>query len=110
MNFSGEIHIPAPRQSVFDRLRDAPFFASCVEGVGDLAELAPDQYTARLTTRIAYIRFEFDVTVQLVLFPHVVSSTARTLRASASAVNGFWRKLSPGSSIPWWTIASPPWT
>src|SRR2546429_3185071 len=36
---------------------------------------------------------------------HVASSTSRTLRARAAGVNGFWRKLRPGSSIPWWTIA-----
>src|SRR6266566_4352641 len=66
MHFSGEIHVPAPRESVFDRLRDAQFFASCVEGVGALAEIAPNQYSARLTTKVAYIRFDFDVNVQIV--------------------------------------------
>ena len=65
MNFSGEIHVPAPPETVFDRLRDAQFFASCVEGVGELTEIAPDQYTAKLTTRIAYIRFEFEISVIL---------------------------------------------
>ena len=66
MHFSGEIHVPAPRESVFDRLRDAQFFASCVQGVGTLTENATNQYSARLTTRIAYIRFDFDINVQIV--------------------------------------------
>jgi hypothetical protein len=66
MKFSGEITVSAPRDAVFDRLRDAHFFASCVEGVGDLTELSPDRYSAKLVTRIAYIRFEFDVTVDIV--------------------------------------------
>ncbi len=66
MKFSGEISVPAPREAVFDRLRDARFFASCVEGVGGLTEVDPNRYAARLTTRIAYIRFEFDITVDIV--------------------------------------------
>lgn len=66
MKFSGELTVPAPREAVFDRLRDAPFFASCVEGVGQLNETAPDHYAARFATRIAYIRFEFELTVEVV--------------------------------------------
>ena len=58
--------MPAPREAVFDRLRDAPFFASCVDGVGELVEVAPDRYAARFATKIAYIRFEFEVTVNVV--------------------------------------------
>src|SRR5437588_12906009 len=76
MHFSGEIHVPAPRESVFDRLRDAQFFASCVQGVGALTENATNQYSARLTTRIAYIRFDFDINVQIVRAerPHVIEA------------------------------------
>ncbi len=66
MKFTGELTVPAPREAVFDRLRDAPFFASCVEGVGQLKETAPDHYAARFATRIAYIRFEFEITVEVV--------------------------------------------
>lgn len=66
MKFSGNLTIPAPREAVFDRLRDAAFFASCVEGVSQLNETAPDHYAARLATRIAYIRFEFEITVEVV--------------------------------------------
>ena len=36
MNISGEITVAAPRAAVFDKLKDAPFFASCVDGVKDL--------------------------------------------------------------------------
>ena len=74
MKFSGQLSVPAARDAVFDRLRDAPFFASCVEGVGELAEIAPDRYSARFTTKIAYIRFEFEVTVEIVKAerPHLI--------------------------------------
>jgi len=65
MKFSGEISVKAPRAAVFDKLRDARFFASCVEGVRDLAETGPDRYSAVFETRVAYMKFSFKVTVEL---------------------------------------------
>jgi len=66
MKFSGELTVKAPRGKVFDALRDARFFASCVEGVRDLAELAPDRFAAVFDTKVAYMRFSFKVVVELV--------------------------------------------
>src|SRR5581483_11217812 len=40
------------------------FFASCVEGVADLVETDPTHYTATLETKVAYLRFKFQVTVE----------------------------------------------
>src|SRR5437588_3997279 len=65
MKFSGELTVKAPRGKVFDALRDARFFASCVEGVRDLAEIAPDRYEAMLETKVAYMSFRFKVTVEV---------------------------------------------
>ena len=65
MKFTGELIVKAPREAVFDKLKDAPFFASCVEGVGDLKEIAPNRYTALFETRIAYMRFKFEVAVEM---------------------------------------------
>ena len=65
MKFSGELTVKAPRGAVFDALRDARFFASCVEGVRDLAEIAPDRYAAVFETKVAYMKFSFKVTVEL---------------------------------------------
>jgi uncharacterized protein len=65
MKFDGQLAVPAPREVVFDKLKDAPFFASCIEGVKDLVEVSPTQYTAVFETRIAYIKFKFQVTVDL---------------------------------------------
>jgi carbon monoxide dehydrogenase subunit G len=66
MKFSGDLTVKAPREAVFDRFKDAPFFASCLEGVNDLKELTPTQYTAIFQTKIAYIRFKFEVTVEMI--------------------------------------------
>src|SRR5687768_18605740 len=65
MKFTGEIMVKAPREAVFNALKDAHFFASCVEGVQDLTEVDPTHYTAVLETRIAYMKFRFKVNVEL---------------------------------------------
>ena len=50
MKFTGDIYLNAPRAAVFAKLRDARFFASCVEGVQNLHEIDSDHYTAVLDT------------------------------------------------------------
>ena len=65
MKFTGEITIGAPREAVFAKVRDARFFASCVEGVHDLNEIDTDHYTAVLETKVAYLKFKFNVAVEV---------------------------------------------
>jgi carbon monoxide dehydrogenase subunit G len=65
MKFTGVLTVNAPRAAVFDALRDARFFASCVDGVRDLAEIGPDRYSAIFETNVAYMKFTFKVTVEL---------------------------------------------
>ena len=65
MKLTGEITVQAPREAVFKALRDARFFASCVDGVHDLTEVDATHYTAVLETRVAYMKFRFNVTVEL---------------------------------------------
>ena len=77
MKFSGELIVNAPREAVFDKLKDAPFFASCVEGVHDLKELSPTQYTALFDTKIAYIKFKFEVAVELTRAERPVAIAAK---------------------------------
>jgi uncharacterized protein len=66
MKFSGELSVKAPRAEVYKKVRDARFFASCVEGVNDLKETAPDTYAAVFETKVAYMKFRFNVTVTVV--------------------------------------------
>jgi hypothetical protein len=66
MNVSGEITVKAPRAAVFEKLQDAPFFASCVEGVRDLQAVDDRHYTAVMETRVAYMKFTFKVSVEVV--------------------------------------------
>jgi uncharacterized protein len=65
MKVEGVIGVPAPRQAVFERLSDARFFASCVDGVQDLTEIDATHYSATFATKIAYLRFTFKVTVAM---------------------------------------------
>jgi uncharacterized protein len=65
MNVNGEFVVKAPRERIFNALRDARFFASCVEGVQDLTEIDPTHYTATFETKVAYMKFRFKITVEL---------------------------------------------
>ena len=68
MKFDGEITVRAPRDVVFEKLRDARAFASCVDGVSALTEVDGAHYTATLETKIAYMRFKFAVAVEVLRF------------------------------------------
>src|SRR5438067_3840225 len=65
MKFTGDIWLNAPRTVVFAKLRDARFFAACVEGVQDLNEIDADHYTAVFDAKVAYLKFKFNVTVEV---------------------------------------------
>src|ERR1700689_3312456 len=62
MKFSGELTVQAPRAQVYDKVRDARFFASCVDGVSELLETAPDTYAAMFETKVAYMKFKVEGT------------------------------------------------
>jgi carbon monoxide dehydrogenase subunit G len=66
MKFTGDILVEAPREAVYAKVRDARFFASCVDGVQELNEIDPDHYTAVLETKVAYLKFKFNVAVEVV--------------------------------------------
>jgi carbon monoxide dehydrogenase subunit G len=65
LNIAGEITVAAPRDAVFKALSDPPFFASCIEGVRDLEAIDATHFSAVLETRIAYLRFNFKVAVEI---------------------------------------------
>jgi hypothetical protein len=66
MKFTGQLTVKAPRAEVYKAVRDARFFASCVDGVSELIETAPDTYAAVFETKVAYMKFRFKVTVEVV--------------------------------------------
>jgi carbon monoxide dehydrogenase subunit G len=66
MKFTGDISIDAPREAVFAKVQDARFFASCIDGVQSLNEIDATHYTAVMETKVAYLKFKFNVTVEVV--------------------------------------------
>ncbi len=65
MNVSGEFTVKAPREAVFDTIRDPKTFITLVDGVHDLKEIDPTHFEAVFETRIAYLKFRFNVTVEV---------------------------------------------
>ena len=65
MNVSGEFTINAPRERVFDTIRDPRRFITFIDGVQNLKELDPTHYEATFETKVAYLKFKFAVTVEV---------------------------------------------
>ena len=65
MRLTGEITVQAPRETVFDAVRNARLFASCIEGMSELTEIDSTHYTALMETKLSFMRFKFKVTVDL---------------------------------------------
>ena len=65
MNVSGEFTVKAPRDVVFNTLRDASSFVRFVDGVQDLKEIDATHYQAVFETKVAYMKFKFNVTVEV---------------------------------------------
>jgi carbon monoxide dehydrogenase subunit G len=66
MNVSGQFTIKAPRAAVFDTIRDPKSFISLVDGIRDLKEIDPTHYEAVFETKIAYLNFTFNVSVEVI--------------------------------------------
>jgi uncharacterized protein len=65
MKVSGQIRVRASREAVFNALQDAPFFASCIDGVRQLTEIDPQHYDAVLETAVAYMKFRFKLLIEV---------------------------------------------
>ena len=65
MNVTGEFTVNAPREVVFNTLRDPSSFVRFVDGVSDLKEIDPTHYAAVFETKVAYLKFRFNVTVEV---------------------------------------------
>jgi len=66
MKIDGELTVRAPQAAVYDAVQDARFFASCIDGVQDLTEVDPTHFNAVFETKVAYMKFRFKVSVEVV--------------------------------------------
>jgi uncharacterized protein len=96
VKITGEFVVHAPRPLVFDRLNDARFFASCLEGVRDLTEVDATHYTAVLETKVAYIKFKFDIDVK---FLDVVSPSKVVIKAEGAPIGVVGRFSSVATAL-----------
>ena len=64
MIISGEFSIKAQREVVFETIRDPKSFISLVDGLTNLEEIDATHYKAVLETKIAYLKFKFNVSVE----------------------------------------------
>lgn len=89
MKFSGKISVRAPRESVFDSIKDIEFFASCIEGVQDLKKIDETHYTGVLVTKVAYIQLRFNIELEIARMesPHLIE--ARVVGAPVGVVGRF---------------------
>jgi len=65
MKISGEFSIRAQRETVFNAVQDARFFASCIDGVQEMNEIDPTHYDAVFETKVAYMKFRFKLAVEV---------------------------------------------
>jgi len=65
LDTSGEITVAADRSTAFAIVRDPVRLARCIPGCTNLCEVAPDRYTAVLTSRVAFMTLSFNVTIDV---------------------------------------------
>ena len=62
---SGEITVAVDRSTAFAIVRDPVRLARCIPGCTDLREVAPDRYTAVLTSRVAFMTLSFKAIIEV---------------------------------------------
>lgn len=65
MKLSGEHHIPASRQTVWEALNDAETLKACLPGCETLDKISDTEMTAKITTKIGPVKATFTGAVTL---------------------------------------------
>jgi len=65
MKLSGEHHIPASQQTVWEALNDAETLKACLPGCETLDKISDTEMTAKITTKIGPVKATFTGTVTL---------------------------------------------
>ncbi len=66
MQASGDITVDVDRATAFAFVRDPERLAGCIPGCHDLRETAPGQFTALLTSKVAFMTLSFKVAIEVV--------------------------------------------
>ena len=62
---TGEITVDVDRATAFAVIRNPTRLARCIPGCKDVVEIAPDKYTAVLSSQVAFMTLNFNVTIDL---------------------------------------------
>jgi carbon monoxide dehydrogenase subunit G len=62
---SGEITVDVDRSTAFAVVRNPTRLARCIPGCKELRQLAPDRYTAVLSSQVAFMTLSFKVTIDV---------------------------------------------
>ncbi len=65
MKLSGEHHIPASRQTVWEALNDAEMLQACLPGCEELEKVSDTEMTAKITIKIGPVKATFNGAVTL---------------------------------------------
>ena len=65
MDMTGEYHIPAPQQTVWDALNDAEVLKASVPGCETLEKVSDTEFTATVTAKVGPVRTKFNGKVTL---------------------------------------------
>jgi carbon monoxide dehydrogenase subunit G len=65
LDASGEITVDVDRSTAFGIVRDPSRLARCIPGCRDVQELAPDRYSAVLTSHVAFMTLSFKVAIDV---------------------------------------------
>jgi carbon monoxide dehydrogenase subunit G len=84
---SGEITAAVDRSTAFAIVRDPVRLARCIPGCTDLREVAPNRYTAVLTSRVAFMTLSFKVTIDVTKIEPPAALEA-TITGDAVALSG----------------------
>jgi len=77
LDTSGEITVGVDRVTAFAVVSDPVRLARCVPGCQELCEVAPNRYTAVLTSRVAFMTLRFKVTIDVVTIEPPATIEAR---------------------------------
>ena len=96
MNVSGEFTVNAPRDAVFEMIREPKSFITLVDGLRDLKEIDPTHYEAVFETKVAYLKFKFNVTVEVT---NVEEPSVIEAKIEGKEVAGFVEEETPTVDI-----------
>ena len=90
MNMTGEYHVAAPRERVFDALNDPEILRQCIPGCETLEKLSDNKMEATVVAKVGPVRAKFkgQVTISDLVYPESYTITGQGKGGSAGFAKG----------------------